>query len=154
MRISAWSSDVCSSDLLLCAVGGGSVDHGFFNRGFHRRISRGFLIGVRRALDARRIGGLGVARQLHGIADHQPAALRARDRALDEEKAALDVGADAFEILLGAVARAHVAGHLLVLADAARTLAVTGPTLRTVAHRHTVPRAHTSQSTKHEKAPV
>src|SRR3546814_11437573 len=87
-----------------------------------------------------------MAGQLHRIADEQPAALRARDRALDEEKAALDVGADDFEILLGAVARAHVAGHLLVLEDAARILAVTGRTMRTVADRNTVGRAHTAET--------
>src|SRR3546814_7985325 len=114
MRISDWSSDVCSSDL--------------------RRVSRG-IVGVGRALQARRIGSLGVARQLDRIADEQPAALRAGHRTLDEEKAAFGVGADDFEILLGAVARAHVAGPLLVLEDAARVLAVTGRTMGTVADR-------------------
>src|SRR3546814_10192807 len=98
MRISDWSSDVCSSDLL------------------------------------------------DRIADEQPAALRAGHRTLDEEKAAFGVGADDFEILLGAVARAHVAGHLLVLEDAARVLAVTGRTMGTVAARDAVAGAPAPQT--------
>jgi hypothetical protein len=48
----------------------------------------------------------------------------ARDRALDEQQAASDVRADDLEVLLGAVAGAHVAGHLLVLENAARILAL------------------------------
>jgi hypothetical protein len=47
-----------------------------------------------------------------------------RDRTLDEDQAAL-VGADDFEVLLGALTVAHVAGHLLVLEHLARILAVT-----------------------------
>src|SRR3546814_2252377 len=87
-----------------------------------------------------------MARQLHRIANHQPATLRARDRALDEDEAALDVGADDFQILLGAVARAHVASHLLVFEDAARVLALTGRTMGTVADRHAVAGAHTAET--------
>src|SRR3546814_14439052 len=64
----------------------------------------------------------------------------------DEEKAAFGVGADDFEILLGAVARAHVAGHLLVLEDAARVLAVTGRTMGTVADRDAVAGAHAAET--------
>src|SRR3546814_1544886 len=104
------------------------------------------MVAVRRALEARRIGGVRMARQLHRIANHQPATLRARDRALDEDEAALDVGADDFQILLGAVARAHVASHLLVFEDAARVLALTGRTMGTVADRHAVAGAHTAET--------
>src|SRR3546814_10796042 len=39
-----------------------------------------------------------------------------------------------------------MAGHLLVLEDAARILAVTGRTMRTVADRNTVGRAHTAET--------
>src|SRR6185437_2949048 len=82
--------------------------------------------GVRRGV---RTGGL------HRVLDQQPAALVAGDRALDEYEAALRIGADDLEILLGAVLRAHVAGHLLVLEDAARILALAGRTERAVRER-------------------
>src|SRR4051812_44186212 len=63
---------------------------------------------------------------LDRVLDQQPAALVARDRALDEQQAALGVGADDLEILLGAVLGTHVAGHLLVLEDSARILPLAG----------------------------
>src|SRR3546814_126833 len=66
--------------------------------------------------------GLG---QLHRIADEKPCTLVTGDRSLDEDQAALGVGADDFQILLRALTVAHVAGHLLVLEDLARILAVT-----------------------------
>src|SRR3546814_13444159 len=87
-----------------------------------------------------------MARQLHRIANHQPATLLARDRALDEDEAALDVGADAVQILLGAVVRAHVASHLLVFEDASRVLALTGRTIGTVADRQPCDAAHPAQT--------
>src|SRR3712207_8534609 len=39
----------------------------------------------------------------------------ARNRALDEQQPADRIGADDFQVLLGAIARTHVARHLLVL---------------------------------------
>src|SRR3546814_15802857 len=51
-----------------------------------------------------------------------------------------------YTTLFRVVARAHVAGHLLVLEDAARILAVTCRTMRTVADRNTVGRAHTAET--------
>src|SRR5438270_1969880 len=96
--------------------------------------------------DARRIGCALVTGELDGVGDRQPAALVARDRALDEQQAADRVGADHFEILLRAVPGAHVARHLLVLEDAARILAVAGRTVRAVRKRHAVGRAETAES--------
>src|SRR5690242_18180366 len=87
-----------------------------------------------------------MARDLDGVLDDQPAALRAGHRALDEEQAALGVGADDLEVLLGPVAVAHVAGHLLVLEDAARILAVTGRTVRTVRDGNAVGGAKTAEA--------
>src|SRR3954453_19405743 len=75
-------------------------------------------------------------RQLDRIGDGQPAALVTRDRALDEQQAADRIGADDLEVLLSAIARAHVAGHLLVLEHATRILAVAGRTVRTVRDRN------------------
>src|SRR5690348_1466634 len=63
-------------------------------------------------------------RKLDGVADRQPGALVTGHRALDEQQAADRVRADNFEVLLRAIASAHMAGHLLVLEDAARILAV------------------------------
>src|SRR5256885_1862765 len=88
------------------------------------------LIGLQRLDQARRIRrGVG-PRQLDRVADSQPAALVARDRALDEQQAADRVGANDLEVLLGAVAGAHVAGHLLVLENLARGLALAGRAVR------------------------
>src|SRR5690242_5771240 len=91
--------------------------------------------GVRRAL---------MARQLDRVADGQPRALVAGDRALDEQQAADRVRANDLEILLSAVSRTHVTGHLLVLEDAARVLAVAGRTVRAVRDRNAVGRAETA----------
>src|SRR6185369_16073701 len=54
--------------------------------------------------------------------------------------------ADDFEILLRALAVAHMAGHLLVLEHAARILAVAGRTMGTVADRDAVRRAHAAEA--------
>ena len=69
----------------------------------------------------------------------------ARDRALDEQQAADRVRADDLEVLLGAVTGAHVAGHLLVLEDAARILAVTRRTVRAVRDGNAVGGAQTAE---------
>jgi hypothetical protein len=74
------------------------------------------------------------------------AVLRARDRALDEDQPAGGVGAHDFEVLLGALTVAHVAGHLLVLEDLARILAVAGRAVRTVADRDAVGGAHAAEA--------
>src|SRR3546814_4170827 len=83
---------------------------------------------------------------LDGVADGQPGALGAGDAALDEQQAALDVRADDFQVLLGPLAVAHVTGHLLVLEDAARILAVTRRTMGAVADRHAVGGAHAAEA--------
>src|SRR6187551_1129689 len=90
-----------------------------------------FLSGFRllRLEQSGRIGSLFAARKLDRILNRQPAALVARNRALDEDKAARRIGANNLQILLGAVTSAHVPGHLLVLEDSARILAVTGRTV-------------------------
>src|SRR4029453_14099025 len=75
---------------------------------------------------------------LDRVLDQQPAALVTGNRAADEDEAAGEGGGDDLEILLGAVAGPHVAGHLLVLEDAARILAVAGRTVRTVRDRDAV----------------
>src|SRR4051794_21221192 len=66
------------------------------------------------------------ARQLDRVLDREPAALVARNRALDEQQAADRIGANDLKVLLGAIARAHVTGHFLVLEHATRILAVAG----------------------------
>ena len=58
----------------------------------------------------------------------------------------VDVGADDFEVLLGALLVTHVAGHLLVLEDLARILALTGRTERTVRDRDAVGGAHAAEA--------
>src|SRR5204863_8373127 len=73
-----------------------------------------------------------MTRQLDCVGDRQPTALVARNRALDEQQAADRIGADDLEVLLGAIAGAHVARHLLVLEHAARILTVAGRAVRTV----------------------
>ena len=61
-------------------------------------------------------------------------------------QAARNVGQHDFEILLGAVARAHMAGHLLVLEDAARILALAGRAVRTVRDRDAVAGAQAAEA--------
>src|SRR6476661_5734667 len=87
-----------------------------------------------------------VAGQLHGVADGQPGALVAGHRALDEQQAADRVRTDDLEVLLGAIAGAHVARHLLVLKHAARILAVAGRAVRAVRDRDAVGRAETAET--------
>src|SRR6476661_254903 len=113
----------------------------FVNRGVVDQAGYGQfrLIDLRLGVDqARRIWRAITPLHLHRIADAQPAALVTRDRALDEQEAADRIGADDLKILLGPLAGAHVAGHLLVLEDAARILAVTGRTVRPVRNRDAV----------------
>ena len=58
----------------------------------------------------------------------------------------IGVRADDLEVLLGAITGTHVAGHLLVLEDAARILAVTGRTVRTVRDGDAVGGAQTAEA--------
>src|SRR6185312_1882628 len=83
---------------------------------------------------------------LDRVADGQPRALVSGDRALDEQQAADRVGADDFEVLLSAIARAHMPRHLLVLEDAARILAIAGRAVRAVRDRHAVGGAKTAEA--------
>src|SRR5207237_703116 len=98
------------------------------------------------AAQARRERRVGVASDLDGVLDEQPAALRAGDRALNEDEAARDIGRDDLEILLGAILVTHVTGHLLVLEDLARILALTGRTERAVRDRDAVGGAKTAEA--------
>ncbi len=100
---------------------------------------------VRRALQRRRIRRLGVTRDLDRVLDQQPAALVPGNRSLDEDQAALDVGRDDLEVLLRALAVAHVARHLLVLEHLARILALTGRAERAVRDRDAVRRAQAAE---------
>src|SRR5690606_25579605 len=120
-------------------VFGGMLDHA------GRRLfvlGSGALLVEDRAGERRALG----QRQLDSVAHQQPAVLGAWDRALDEDQAAGGVGANHFEVLLGALLVAHVAGHLLVLEDLARILALTGRTERAVADRNTVGGAHAAEA--------
>src|SRR5689334_7420684 len=96
--------------------------------------------------DARRVRRAIGTGKLDRVAYAQPGALVARDRALDEKKTADRVRADDLEVLLRAIAGAHVAGHLLVLEDATRILPVAGRTVRAVRNRNAVGRAETAEA--------
>src|SRR5690606_15239987 len=87
-------------------------------------------------------------RQLHGVTNEQPSILRTGHRALHENEAAVGIRAHDFQVLLGALLVAHVAGHLLVLEDLARILALAGRTVRTVTDRNTM------RSTQAAEAPA
>src|SRR5215471_4183624 len=94
------------------------------------------LAGLRRVLRQR---------LLHRVAHRDPAALRARHRALDQDEAALDVGLHHLEIERGDALVAELAGHLLVLEGLAGVLAVAGRAERAVRDRHAVRRAHAAE---------
>src|SRR5215472_605251 len=84
-------------------------------------------------------------RLLHRVAHRDPAALRTRHRALDQDEAALDVGLHHLEIERGDPLVAELAGHLLVLEHLAGVLAVAGRAERAVRHRHAVRRAQAAE---------
>src|SRR6185312_3329242 len=96
--------------------------------------------------DSGRIGRSIGTRQLDRVGDGQPSALVARDRALDEQKAADRIRADHLQVLLSAIARTHVPGHLLVLEDSAWILAITGRTVRAVRNGNTVRCSQTAKA--------
>src|SRR5438105_209224 len=62
----------------------------------------------------------------HRVAHRDPAALGARNRALDQDQAALDVGLHDLEIERGDALDPQVARHLLVLEGLARILPAAG----------------------------
>src|SRR6185437_1155961 len=71
------------------------------------------FISISRAL---LLGG-GFRRRLRGgdrLADGDPAALRTRDRALDQDEATRHIGLHDFQIQRRDALDAHVAGHLLI----------------------------------------
>src|SRR5689334_4730568 len=113
-------------------------------------MSRPFLLdrSFRRSLagDAELAGLRRFLRQrlLHRIAHHDPAALRTRHRALDEQQAALDVGLHDAQVLRRDPVVTHVTSHLLVLEGLAGILTLTGRTDRAVRQRHTVGGAQTA----------
>src|SRR5229473_3062249 len=126
-------------------------------------MSRALLCGRLRAFGGLVVGSLGRARLggrqpelaglrrflrellLHGIAQRDPAALGAGDRALDQNEAALDVGLHHLEIERGDAIDAHMAGHLLVLEGLARVLPAAGRADRAVRDRHAVRSAQTTE---------
>ena len=65
--------------------------------------------------------------------------------ALDQDKTALNVGADHFQVLGGDTLNAVMTGHFLVLEHAARILVHTRRTVRTVRDGHTVRRAQAAE---------
>src|SRR5690606_14851169 len=85
-------------------------------------------------------------RKLHSITNQQPAILRTGDRALHEDQPANRIGANNFQVLLSTLTVAHMAGHLLVLEDLARILAITGRTVSTVADGNAVRSTHTAET--------
>src|SRR5215472_2045668 len=82
---------------------------------------------------------------LRRIADHHPAALGTRDRALDHDEAAFDIDLRHFEVLRGHVVDAVMAVHLLVLEGPAGILAAARTTQRAVRDRHAVARFETAE---------
>src|SRR4051794_1798809 len=119
------------------------VDRGFVDQARLGHVDFFFL---ERFQNACRVRGCIGARQLDGVADGQPAALVTRNRALDEQEPADRIGTDDFQVLLGAIARAHMPGHFLVLEHAARILAVAGRTVRAVRDRNAVGGAETAEA--------
>src|SRR3954453_19272233 len=131
------------SDFLVARPRRDLVGRGFKHQA---RLGQLDLFFLERFKDARRIRSGIRARQLDRVADGQPAALVAWDRALDEQQAADRIGTDDLEVLLGAIARAHVSRHFLVLEHAAGILAVAGGTVRSVRDGHAVGRAETAEA--------
>src|SRR5712671_1566641 len=84
-------------------------------------------------------------RLLDGIAHGDPAAVVARDRALDQDEAALDIGLHHLEIERGDAIDAHVAGHLLILEGLAGILPTAGRAMRAVRDRDAVGRAQATE---------
>src|SRR5690606_22812268 len=72
---------------------------------------------------------------------HDPGALGTRNRAADQDQAAIGVGRDDLDVLRGHAGGAHVTGHLLALEHLTGVLALTGRTVRAVRNRVTVGRA-------------
>ena len=80
-------------------------------------------------------------RHLDGVANQDPCALGARNRAADQDQAAIRIGRNDLDVLRGHAGRAHVAGHLLALEHLARILALAGRTVRAVRYGVAVGRA-------------
>src|SRR5690606_25621240 len=77
-------------------------------------------------------------RRLDGIAHIDPGALGTRNRAADQNQAALCVGRNDLEVLGRHAGSTHVTGHLLALEHLTRVLALTSRTVRAVRNRVTV----------------
>jgi len=96
-------------------------------------------------LDAGRERGVGRTGLLDGVANLDVAAVVARDGALDQDQAALDVDLPDGDVERGDGFLTQVTGHLLARERTARILAVTGRTVRTVRDRNTVGGAETTE---------
>ncbi len=90
----------------------------------------------------RRFGGRGA---LDGVADLHIGSLGARNRALDQDQAALHVDAEHGQVQGGDGFLTHLASHLLALEGPTRILAVAGRTERAVRERDTVGGAQTAE---------
>src|SRR6516225_5239708 len=85
-----------------------------------------------------RLGRILRQRLLDRVAHHDPAALRARNRALDQDEAAFDIGLHHAQIERGHALDTHLPRHLLVLEGLARILTAAGRTDGTVRDRDAV----------------
>src|SRR5215510_12962928 len=102
----------------------------------------------RRSVGQAELAGLGrLFRQLllHRVAQRDPAALGAGNRAFDQNEAALDIGLHHLEIERGDPIDAQVARHLLDLEGLAGVLAAAGRADRAVRDRHAVGGAQASE---------
>src|SRR5579871_4043749 len=124
----ALPSSVVTCSSMLCAL--------LLGRRFRSLFRDLELAGLRRFLRQR---------LLDGVANPDPAALGAGNRAFDEDQTAFDVGRDHAQIERGDAIYTHVTGHLLVLPGLAGVLTATGRTDRAVRDRHTVGGAQTAE---------
>src|SRR3954469_9082244 len=84
-------------------------------------------------------------RFLHGVTHRDPAALGARNRAFDQDQAAIQIELNDAQVEGGDAIDAHMARHLLVLESLAGVRAAAGRTDRTVRDRDAVGGAKTAE---------
>src|SRR5262249_50536057 len=155
MSARGWSPKICSDSVTDPAalpsrvVIFNSISRSLFRRRFSsRRFGRGLLRRCGAAVgepELARLGRLLGQRLLHGVAHHDPAALGAWHRTLDEDQAAFDVGLHDLEIERGHAVDAEMPGHLLVLETLAGILAAAGRADRTMRDRHAMRSAQAAE---------
>src|SRR5262249_11688415 len=89
-----------------------------------RALSCRLIVGGRKEFT--RLGRVLRQRFLDRVAHHDPAALRARNRALDQHEAALDISLHHAQIKRGHALNTHLSRHLLVLEGLAGILTAAG----------------------------